>query len=588
MTRGGLGRASFVLLVVAAGAVVLHALEAAPPVEPVFREMATECGLVFRHHNGASGRYYMPEIMGAGVALIDYDNDGDLDVYALQGGTLGGSVNDPAAAHGSRLFQNDGPSSDGRVPVRFHDVTARSGLGREGYAMGVAVGDVDGDGWSDMYVTTFGENVLYRNNHDGTFTDITAAAGVDDPRWSTSASFLDYDRDGALDLAVVNYVGFTIAGNKVCTDHLGARDYCPPASYTPTPTRLFRNDGHGRFTDVTETSGVSRAYGAGLGIAAGDFDGDGWLDLYVANDATPNQLWMNRHDGTFVDRALLSGTAFNASGRPEGSMGIAVGDPDNDGDEDIVVTNIVGESQALYVNDGHGVFDDMRTASGLGAATAAMTGFGTSWLDYDHDGQLDLFIANGAVNILEALRGTPVPYRQRNQLFHNTLTGATALRLEEIANERAFTSLPLAVSRGVAVGDIDNDGDQDLVLTSNDGPLRLLINQTNRPVPGIETAPSANHWLEIALAADAGNRFGAGARVGLIRAGQPTLWRRAHTDGSYLSASDGRVHFGLGATSLVGAIVVEWPDGFAERFTAIAADRLMTLRRGAGQPERSR
>ena len=285
--------------------------------------------------------------------------------------------------------------------------------------MGVAVGDIDNDGWRDLYVTNFGSNVLYRNNGDGTFSDVTASAGVDDPRWSTSAAFLDYDRDGDLDLIVVNYVAFTVAGDKVCSDHAGARDYCPPGAYAPVPPRLFRNDGGGRFTDVSDASGVSRAYGAGLGVAVGDFDHDGWPDIYVANDAMANQLWINQRNGTFEDRGLLSGTAVNAGGRPEGSMGIALGDPDNDGDEDLFVTNIATETHAMYVNDGTANFEDARVRAGLAGPTAEMTGFGTNWLDYDNDGWLDLIVVNGAVNVIERLRGQPVPYRQHNLLFHN-------------------------------------------------------------------------------------------------------------------------------------------------------------------------
>ena len=308
------------------------------------------------------------------------------------------------------------------------------------YGMGVAVGDYDNDGYQDLFVTTFGADVLFRNRGDGTFEDVTARAGVSDPLWSASAAFVDYDRDGDLDLFVANYLDFSIAGNKQCHDSVGARDYCSPRAYRPVPDRLYRNDGNGHFTDVSETAGISKADGAGLGVAIGDYNGDGWLDLYVANDASPNQLWINQHDGTFVDNGLLSGAAVNAAGNPEGSMGIASGDFDGDGDEDLFVTNIVGETFALYAGDGRGNFDDVRTKAGLAAPTAAFTGFGTDWFDYDNDGWLDLFVANGAVNVIEAQRGQPRPFRMKNQLFHNDGAG----RFEE----RSAAAGPAFADRG--------------------------------------------------------------------------------------------------------------------------------------------
>jgi len=419
--------------------------------------------------------------------------------------------------------------------------------------------------------------VLYHNNGNGTFTDVTAGAGVDDPRWSTSAAFLDYDRDGDLDLIVVNYVAFSVSGDKVCTDHAGARDYCPPGAYAPVPARLFRNDGAGKFTDVTVASGVSRAYGAGLGVAVGDFDRDGWPDIYVANDAMANQVWMNQRNGTFEDRGFLSGAAVNAGGRPEGSMGIALGDPDNDGDDDLFITNIATETHAMYVNDGQGNFDDARVRTGLAMTTAEMTGFGTNWLDYDNDGRLDLIVGNGAVNIVERLRGQPVPYRQHNLLFHNEGQGA----LRDVSAQAGSEFSRLDVARGLATGDVDNDGDVDVVIANNDAPVRLLLNQT---IGGAGRAPGPGaHWIEMSLGAPSGNRFAIGARVAIVRDGQPMLWRHVRTDGSYLSAHDDRVHIGLGTSDRIRAIDVEWPDGLRESFTGIAIDRIVSLERATGQ-----
>ena len=328
---------------------------------------------------------------------------------------------------------------------------------------------------------------LFRNNGNGTFSDVTKESRIGDALWSASAAFADYDRDGDLDLFVANYLDFTLAANKVCNDSLGARDYCSPRAYKPVPDRLYRNDGGGRFTDVSEAAGITKADGAGLGVSTGDYNGDGWLDFYVANDATPNQLWINQKNGTFKDDGLLSGAALNAAGNPEGSMGIASGDFDLDGDEDLFVTNIVGETFVLYVNDGRGAFDDARAKAGLAARTAAFTGFGTDWFDYDNDGWLDLFIANGAVNIVEAQRGEKFPFRMRNQLFRNTGAG----RFEETSKAGGPAFDRAEIGRGAAFGDIDNDGDVDVLATNNNGPVRLLPQSGRDEEPLAAIAPAA-------------------------------------------------------------------------------------------------
>jgi hypothetical protein len=541
------------------------AAEQGPPAAPLFAESAAATGLTFAHVSGASGEYYMAEQMGAGVALFDYDGDGDLDVYLVQGGSLGSKP--AAAAVTSRLFRNDlTVGADGSRKLRFTDVTEKAGVGARTYGMGAATGDYDGDGDLDLLVTSFGPEVLYRNNGNGTFTDVTKESGVGDPQWSAGAAFVDYDRDGDLDLFVANYLDFTIANNKRCNDSLGARDYCSPRAYRPVPDRLYRNDGKGRFTDVTEAAGITKADGAGLGVSTGDYNGDGWLDLYVANDATPNQLWINQKNGTFKDEGLLSGTALNAAGNPEGSMGIASGDFDLDGDEDLFVTNIVGETFVLYANDGRGSFDDARTRVGLAAPTAAFTGFGTDWFDYDNDGWLDLFIANGAVNIVEAQRGQKFPFKMRNQLFRNTGSG----RFEQTSKAGGEAFERLDIGRAAAFGDVDNDGDIDVVTTNNSGPVQLLLNQIG----------TKNHWVDVRLEQPQGNRLGFGAWVGIERAGKPTIWRRVKTDGSYLAAGDVRVHAGLGASAAMTAITVQWPDGVRERWTNVSGDRVVTLQRG--------
>jgi hypothetical protein len=514
---------------------------------------------VFSHDPGATGDYFLPEIMGSGAALVDIDNDGDLDVFLVQGA---------GRSKTSRLFRNDLPATGPGRALRFTDITTVAGVGLAAQGMGVAVGDYTNDGFVDLFVTTAGADVLYRNTGKGTFTNATTQAGVSDVAWSTGATFVDYDRDGHLDLFVTNYVDFTPSANRRCADPSGMRDYCHHRVYKPVPDRLYRNLGDGRFSDVTAASGIAKAFGSGLGVVAGDYNGDGWLDLYVANDAMPNQLWINRRNGTFVDQGFLSGAAVNVSGSPEASMGIASGDYDVDGDEDLFVTNLVGETFVLYQNAG-GLFEDIRTRAGLGAPTAAVTGFGTDWFDYDNDGWQDLFIANGAVSIIPRQRGEPRPYRFGNQLFRNNGAG----RFVETTSTAGADLARPDVGRGAAFGDVDNDGDVDVLVTSNGGAVRLLLNQ--------QTA--TNHWLTVQLDQAPRNRSAIGAWVGLERAGRPTQWRRVKTDGSYLSASDPRLHFGLGASTAIGAVLVQWPGGPHERFTnGLGADRPVRLRRGTG------
>jgi len=550
-----------------------------PPQVSLFREVAEAVGLKFRHFNGAIGQYYMPEIMGAGVALFDYDNDGDLDVYLVQG-TMFDPSQDPRLAKfppapgwkpGNRLFRNL-LSETGKL--EFVDVTEKAGVGHIGYGMGVAVGDYDNDGFQDLYVTNFGHNVLYHNNGDGTFTDVTARAGVDDPRWSASAAWVDYDRDGRLDLFVANYLDFSVKGNKRCFAPTGERDYCTPKMYQPVPARLFRNRGDGTFEDVTEAAGIGAAVGPGLGVVCADFNGDGWPDIYVANDGAAAHLWINQRNGTFKESALLSGAAYNTEGAPQAGMGVASGDFDNDGDEDIFKTNLTHEGCNLYVNDGRGNFYDASVEFGLLQPTLPYTAFGTEWLDYDNDGRLDLFVANGAVNRIESLRGSPYPFNQIKQLFHNEGHGKKFREVTGIAGPALAIS---EVSRGAAFGDIDNDGAIDIVVANNNGPVRLLLNQTK--------SLTRNHWLLVRLEAPNGNRFGIGARIE-VRQRARKLMRRAHTDSSYLSANDVRVHFGLGADATIDGLIVYWPDGRTEAWDRIQADRIMTIRQGTGRSVR--
>ena len=368
-----------------------------------FTDAAVESGLDFVHFSGASGEMLFPEIMGSGVALFDYDNDGDLDAYFAQGRMLAADrtvsealfpLEGPLTPSG-RLYRNDlRVNADGTSTPRFADVTSASGIAADGYGMGVAAGDVDNDGWVDLYLTHVGSNQLLRNNRDGTFTDVSRQSGTDDPGWGVSASFVDYDRDGWLDLYVGNYVHYSTNADVECPSTTGGRDYCPPRVYRAQPDRLYRNQGAGRFVDVTATALIGRDFGSALGVSTADFDGDGWIDIYVANDGDENLLWINQQDGTFRNTGLLSGSALSPHGTAEGSMGVDAGDADNDGDEDLFMTHLRSEGNNLYVNNGSGLFEDRSVGSGLGPGSLGHTGFGTAWLDVDNDDDTDVLVSN--------------------------------------------------------------------------------------------------------------------------------------------------------------------------------------------------
>jgi hypothetical protein len=520
-----------------------------------FSEESQSRGLHFRHFHGGTGEYFLPESLGSGVALIDYDNDGDLDVYLLQGASLNSRYRPAAAAPSNRLFRNM-RSEEGRL--RFVDVTAQARLaGTSGYSLGAAVGDYDLDGWLDLYVTGVGRTILYRNNGNGTFTDTTAAAGVADNRVTTAAAFFDADRDGDLDLLVLSYVDFTVASNRKCPGPGNRLDYCQPAVYHPLPARYFRNDGAGRFTDQSDASGFGSAAGAGLGIAVADFDQNGWLDVYVANDGTPNHLWMNRKQGRFEETALPAGAAYDDQGRAQAGMGVSAGDFDGDGDEDLIVANLMGETLALYENDGQAEFLHATVRRRLAPPSLPFTGFGAVWADFDHDGALDLFIANGSVKALDGMGDHPYPYGQRNQLFRNDKNGFVDVRMPVLDAVEA--------SRGVAAGDLDNDGDIDLVVSNSNGPARLLL---NRKAP-------AGQSLTVRLMSDKPIE---GTRIGLTRKDGSRLWRRSSRSGSYLSSNSPDVHFGV-APADVERIVVEWPDGGSQ--THLPNASRITIRRAA-------
>jgi hypothetical protein len=428
--------------------------------------------------------------------------------------------------------------------------------------MGVATGDFNNDGYMDLLVTNFGSNALFANQGNGTFKNVTAGSpAIRKPNdWSTSTCFFDFDRDGWQDLIILSYVDFTVRGNKTCFAPAGEIDYCTPVAYRPVAARLFHNE-HGRFVDVTARAGIDGVRGPGLGVIAIDVNQDGWPDLFVSNDTAANHLWINQKNGTFVESALAHGVAYGEDGQPKAGMGVAAGDYDNDGAIDLLILNLMREGATLFHNNGRGDFQDVSMASKIHALTFAYTGFGAGWIDFDNDGWPDLFLANGAVTRREEQHGQASPFREKNLLLRN---GGRNGMFADVTDEAGEAMRLLEVTRGAAFGDLDNDGRIDIVISNNKGPARLLMNESN---------VSGGVTVELI-----GPGLGMGARVGLERQGAPALWRRVHTDGSYLSASDPGVHFGLGETK-PGKLLVEWPDGFRQEQTNIGSETRIVIRR---------
>ncbi|MFN8007723.1 MAG: CRTAC1 family protein [Terriglobia bacterium] len=520
-----------------------------------FLDATASSGIQFKHQRGASDKKHLIETMGSGCAFLDYDSDGLLDILLINGGATPDSP--PVVLHGHALYRNLGHGE-------FKDVTAQSGIkGNGAYGTGVAVGDYDNDGYPDVYITNFGPNILYHNNGDGTFSDVTETAGVGDPGWSSSAAFFDFDNDGYLDLYVANYVSYRYDANPDCTER-NIRSYCHPRFFRDVPGKLYRNLGNGRFQDVSESSGIAHLAGKSLGVVAADFDGDGWMDLYVTNDTTRNFLLKNNGDGTFSDVTLMSGTGYNAEGEAEASMGVDAGDYDGDGLLDLVVTNYDLETNALYHNEGKFQFNDQRWPSGVAKADHRFLGFGTGFIDFDNDGDLDLFIVNGHVldNIEQLREG--FTYAQPNQLLENR--GGTFFENLEFLR---YSSLSPKVGRGAAFGDVDNDGDLDVLISNSGQEPTLLLNQVGKK----------RNWVLLKLIGTRSNRDAVGAKITV------TTENLSQTDqitggGSYLSASDLRAHFGLGNAEMIKTLKIRWPSGAEDVFRDIKANQILSIREG--------
>ncbi|MGB6473494.1 MAG: CRTAC1 family protein [Candidatus Sulfotelmatobacter sp.] len=543
----------------------------------IFTDRAKESGIDFVHFNGMTGAHYYPEVMGSGVALFDYDNDGDLDIFLVQGAALGPDKDlgratfHPQLPLRCRLYRNDSiRHADGTCTLKFVDVTEQSGIRATGYGMGVTAADFNNDGWVDLYITNFGHNQMWRNNGNGTFTDVTAESGTDVPGWSCSAAFVDYDRDGWLDLFVGSYVDFRFTNPKKCLAASGVEDYCGPLAFNPLPNRLFRNRRDGTFEDVSSRSQIGSEFYGALGVVCADFNGDGWLDLFVANDMRPNQLWMNQRDGTFKDEAMAAGCGLNRDGAPQSSMGVDAGDLMGKGFEDLVVTNLNGQYAYVYANNGKGWFDDRSYESRVAAATRRSTGFGVSLLDYDNDGWLDLLMVNGGVTLIEeqARNGSLFPLAQSNLLLHNN----GKAQFENVTKQAGAAFSLLEVGRGAAFGDIDNDGDIDVVVVNNSGPAQLLVNNVGHQKP----------WIGFRMVGAKYHRDMLGTRVAVFRRNAPTLWRRVHCDGSYCSSSDPRILFGLGDSPEITKVQAHWVGGHVEEWTGLPLGKYTTLREGSG------
>lgn len=540
---------------------------AGPALNFSFTNVAREAGLTaVTIYGGTETNRYLLETTGCGVAVLDYDGDGWLDVFLVNGSVLEGFPEGKAPTN--HLYRN-------RRDGTFEDVTARAGLAQSGWGQAACAGDYDNDGHDDLFVTYWGQNRLYRNRGDGRFEEVTPAAGLaaKTTRWGAGCAFLDYDRDGRLDLFAANYIDLDLASAPVPESGLcrykGLPVACGPPGLPGGKNVLYRNRGNGTFEDVSERSGVTRASGTyGLGVSTLDFNGDGWVDVYVANDSNPSALYLNNADGTFRDVAVEAGCAYSQDGKPQAGMGIAVGDYDRNGTMDLFKTNFAGDTSTLYLNTGKGFCEDRTFAGGIGVNTRWL-GWGVGFLDLDHDGWLDLFLVNGHVYPEVEQLKTEAGYKQRKVVYRNLRNG----RFEDVTERLGAPVTTPAAGRGAAFADLDNDGDLDVIVNNMHAPPDLFRLE----------APRDAHWVMLKLVGTRSNRSAIGARARLF-AGERVLVEEVRGGGSYYSQNDLRVHFGLGAATKIDRVEVRWPNGLEEQWTDVGIDRLVTLKEGTGAP----
>jgi len=559
-----INRRSFLLTALAAAPCgKLLGVMRAPATPPVieFEDVTAKSGIRFQHQASRTTRKYLPESMGAGVAIFDYDNDGWQDLFFVNGAKLqdpmprGSSPDKSDPRYWNRLYHNN---RDGT----FTDITEKAGLPGRFYGMGVATGDYDNDGNVDLLVTNLGGNILYHNNGDGTFTDVTAKAGVGGSGWCTGACFVDYDRDGRLDLIVSRYVQWDFS-EVYCGEHRpGYRAYCHPDQFEPITHLMFHNNGDGTFTDVSKKCGIAGSPGKGLGVAIDDFDGDGWPDIFVANDSVAEQLFRNNHDGTFAEVALISGLGYDQNGHAFAGMGADFGDYQNTGWPSVFVNALANQKYKLFRND-KGTFEDVTDSIGLGASTLSHSGWGAKWIDYDNDGWLDLFVAQGHVMDNIQLTEPTLRYLEPPLLLRNHQG-----RFSNVSPQSGSIFTTPIAARGAAFGDLDNDGRVDVAINCNDGPAIILHNRVG----------NGNHWLILNLIGTSSNRDAIGSKIRLVTESGQQQTRFVSTAGSYLAASEKRAHFGVGSSKKIRLIEITWPSGIVQRLESVSADQILQVK----------